>query len=87
VTAETIAVIDLTLKGNFKMVKTKQTKLAEALKAGKEFTSKQIASRFGLANPTAAVNNVRVRNGLRVNTVTRTNSKGKTSTVYTMKRA
>lgn len=74
-------------KGNFEMVKTKQMKLAEAFKAGKEYTSKQITARFGLANPTAAVNNVRVRNGLRVNTVTRTNSKGHTSTVYTMKRS
>ena len=69
------------------MVKSKQARLAEALKSGKEYTSKQITARFGLSNPTAAVNNVRVRNGIKVNTVTRTNKSGKTSTVYTMKRA
>ena len=68
------------------MVKSKQARLAEALKSGKEYTSKQISAQFKLANPTAAVNNVRVRNGIKVNTVTRTNSRGKISTVYTMKR-
>jgi hypothetical protein len=69
------------------MVKSKQSRCVEQLKAGKEFTSKQLSSRFGVANPTAFINNIRTRNGVRVNTVVRENSKGKISTIYTMKRA
>jgi len=68
------------------MVKSKQARLAEAFKSGKELTSKQISAQYKLANPTAAVNNIRVRNGIPVNTVIRTTKSGRVSTVYTMKR-
>jgi hypothetical protein len=53
---------------------SKEVKLANALKAGKVFTSNQIRTRFGLNNPYAAIANVRDRQGVNVNkTVTKVN--------------
>lgn len=38
---------------------TKQGRLLEALKSGEQLTAKQIKARFGIANPTATVSDLR----------------------------
>jgi len=38
---------------------TKQSRLLEALRSGEELTAKQINARFGIANPTATVSDLR----------------------------
>lgn len=72
------------LKGNSMNV-TKQTRLLEALQNGQELTSKQIASRFGIANPTATVSDLRY-NGWAVYANKRTNSRGETYTKFRLGR-
>ena len=69
------------LKEN-KMNATKQTALLEALKNGEELTAKQITSRFGIANPTATVSDLRIRGGFAVYANKRTNKRGETFTKY-----
>jgi hypothetical protein len=69
-----------TLKGN-KMTVTKQERLLEALKAGEQLTAKQITSRFGIANPTATVSDIRDQ-GYAIYANKRTNSLGDTYTKY-----
>lgn len=65
-----------------KMNVTKQTALLEALKKGEELTAKQITSRFGIANPTATVSDLRIRGGFAVYANKRTNKRGETFTKY-----
>ena len=65
-----------------KMNVTKQTALLEALKNGEELTAKQITSRFGIANPTATVSDLRIRGGFAVYANKRTNKRGETFTKY-----
>ena len=65
-----------------KMNATKQTALLEALKKGEELTAKQITSRFGIANPTATVSDLRIRGGFAVYANKRTNKRGETFTKY-----
>ena len=60
---------------------TKQSRLLEALQNGEQLTSKQIASRFGIANPTATVSDLRY-NGWAVYANKRTNKLGGTYTKY-----
>lgn len=55
---------------------TKQDRLIEALKNGEELTVKQIAARFGIANPTATVSDLRLRSGYAIYANQRKNSKG-----------
>lgn len=69
------------LKEN-KMNVTKQTALLEALKNGEELTAKQITARFGIANPTATVSDLRIRGGFAVYANKRTNKRGETFTKY-----
>jgi len=38
---------------------TKKARLLEALKSGEQMTAKQISARFGIANPTATVSDLR----------------------------
>jgi DNA-binding IclR family transcriptional regulator len=40
------------------MTITKQARLLEAFKNGEQLTAKQIATRFGIANPTATVSDL-----------------------------
>jgi predicted ArsR family transcriptional regulator len=61
---------------------TKQTALLEALKNGEELTAKQITARFGIANPTATVSDLRIRGGFAVYANKRTNKRGETFTKY-----
>jgi hypothetical protein len=67
-----------------KMNVTKQTALLEALKNGEELTAKQITARFGIANPTATVSDLRIRGGFAVYANSRTASNGVTVTEYEM---
>jgi predicted ArsR family transcriptional regulator len=65
-----------------KMNATKQTALLKALQNGEQLTAKQITSRFGIANPTATVSDLRIRGGFAVYANKRTNKRGETFTKY-----
>jgi predicted ArsR family transcriptional regulator len=60
---------------------TKQSRLLEALQNGEELTAKQIAARFGIANPTATISDLRYA-GFSVYANKRTNKLGGTYTKY-----
>jgi predicted ArsR family transcriptional regulator len=64
------------------MTETKTQRLVEALKSGEELTAKQIAARFGIANPTATVSDLRLRHGYAVYANRKTDTKGRVSTKY-----
>jgi predicted ArsR family transcriptional regulator len=61
---------------------TRTSRLIEALQNGEELTARQIAARFGIANPTATVSDLRLRNGFAVYANRRTDSRGRTTTKY-----
>jgi predicted ArsR family transcriptional regulator len=63
------------------MTNTKQARLLEAFQNGEQLTARQITSRFGIANPTATVSDLRFA-GFAVYANRRTNSKGQTYTKY-----
>lgn len=63
------------------MTVTKQQALLEALRNGEQLTAKQITSRFGIANPTATVSDLRFA-GFAVYANKRTNKRGETFTKY-----
>jgi Helix-turn-helix domain len=65
-----------------KMTLTKQDRLIEAFEKGQELTAKQMTQRFGIANPTATVSDLRLRNGLAIYANKRTNKLGGTYTKY-----
>jgi len=60
---------------------TKQGRLLEALRTGEQLTAAQIKSRFGIANPTATVSDLRFL-GFAVYANPSTDSKGRTTTKY-----
>ena len=60
---------------------TKKARLLEALRNGEELTAKQIAARFGIANPTATVSDLRFE-GFAVYANPRKNSEGTVVTRY-----
>jgi hypothetical protein len=60
---------------------TKQSRLTEALLNGEELTSAQIESRFGIANPTATISDIRF-SGVPVYANKRKNSRGELKTFY-----
>ena len=64
------------------MTETKTQRLIEALQNGEELTSKQISARFGIANPTATVSDLRLRHGYAVYANQRTDTKGRVTTKY-----
>lgn len=64
---------------------TKQERLLEALKNGESLTAKQISARFGIANPTATVSDLRY-SGHAVYSKLTTDTKGRTNTKYTLGR-
>ena len=68
------------------MTETKIQRLAEALKNGERLTAKQIGARFGLANPTATVSDLRLRRGFAVYANQRTDTKGRVTTKYRLGR-
>lgn len=65
---------------------TKQSRLTEALLNGEQLTAKQIASRFGIANPTATISDIRF-SGIPVYANQRKNSKGEVVTRYRVGKA
>ena len=64
------------------MTLTKQARLIQAFEQGAELTAKQITQRFGFANPTATVSDLRLRGGLAIYANKRTNKLGGTFTKY-----
>lgn len=60
---------------------TKKARLLEALKKGEQLTAKQIAARFGIANPTATVSDLRF-DGFAVYANQKKNSEGTVVTRY-----
>tara|TARA_R110000868_G_scaffold28283_4_gene106364 strand:- start:4250 stop:4504 length:255 start_codon:yes stop_codon:yes gene_type:complete len=63
------------------MKTTKQNRLLEALQKGEQLTAKQISVRFGIANPTATISDIRF-SGFPVYANKRTNKLGQTFTKY-----
>jgi predicted ArsR family transcriptional regulator len=68
-----------------KMTLTKQARVLEALQSGEQLTAKQIAARFGVANPTATISNIRFA-GYAVYANEHTDTKGRVSTKYRLGR-
>lgn len=60
---------------------TKQGRLLEALRNGEQLTANQIRARFGIANPTATVSDLRF-SGFAVYANRRTDTKGRVTTKY-----
>lgn len=60
---------------------TKQTRLLEAFQNGEQLTAAQIKQRFGIANPTATVSDLRYA-GFAIYANKRTNTRGETFTKY-----
>lgn len=65
---------------------TKSERLVEALKTGEKLTAKQIASRFGIANPTATVSDLRLRGGHAVYANEHKDTKGRMTVKYELGR-
>lgn len=64
------------------MMTTKSERLIKAFESGAELTAKQITQRFGFANPTATISDLRLRSGLAIYANKRTNKLGGTYTKY-----
>jgi len=60
---------------------SKQERLLEAFQKGEQFTAAQIKTRFGIANPTATVSDLRY-SGFAVYANKHTDTKGRVSTKY-----
>ena len=56
---------------------TKSNRLVQALTKGEQLTAAQIKARFGIANPTATVSDLRIRGGFAIYA-----NEGKTGTKY-----
>jgi predicted ArsR family transcriptional regulator len=67
------------------MTVTKQNRLLEALQNGEQLTAKQIAARFGIANPTATISDLRF-SGFAVYANKHVDTKGRVSTKYRLGR-
>lgn len=63
------------------MTFSKQERLLEALKKGEELTSAQIKARFGIANPTATVSDLRY-SGFAIYANQHKDTKGRVATKY-----
>lgn len=70
------------IKRKIEMTLTKTDRLVEALQNGEELTAKQITARFGIANPTATVSDLRLRSGFAVYANPHKDSKGRVTTKY-----
>jgi predicted HTH transcriptional regulator len=55
-----------TLKEKQMTTKSKSERLVEALSKGEQLTAAQIKARFGIANPTATISDLRLRGGFAV---------------------
>lgn len=63
------------------MLKSKQERLLEAFQKGEQMTVAQMKQRFGIANPTATVSDLRYE-GFAIYANKHTDSKGRTTTKY-----
>lgn len=63
------------------MTNSKQERLLEAFQKGEELTAAQIKARFGIANPTATVSDLRY-SGFTIYANQHKDTKGRTSTKY-----
>jgi predicted ArsR family transcriptional regulator len=63
------------------MTETKQSRVLAALQNGERLTAKQIQSRFGVANPTATISDLRF-SGFAIYANRHVDSKGRVSTKY-----
>jgi hypothetical protein len=61
---------------------SKQFKLFQALTAGEQLTEAQIAARFGLKNPRAAVSNLRLEHGVAIYANEKFDTKGRRTVKY-----
>ena len=61
---------------------TKSERLLEAFKNGEKLTAAQIKARFGIANPTAAVSDLRLRGGFAIYANQHKDTKGRVTTKY-----
>ena len=61
---------------------TKSERLVEALTKGEKLTAAQIKARFGIANPTATVSDLRLNGGFAIYANQHTDTKGRVSTKY-----
>jgi predicted ArsR family transcriptional regulator len=72
--------VNETFKG--KNMMTKSERLVEALKSGDQLTAAQIKARFGIANPTATVSDLRLRGGFAVYANEHKDTKGRVTVKY-----
>lgn len=68
-----------------KMTLTKQARVLEALQSGEQLTAKQIKARFGVANPTATISDIRY-SGFAVYANQHKDTKGRVTTKYRLGR-
>jgi predicted ArsR family transcriptional regulator len=68
-----------------KFIMTKQERVLEALQRGEQLTAKQIAARFGVANPTATISDIRYQ-GFAIYANRSTDTKGRVTTKYRLGR-
>jgi hypothetical protein len=61
---------------------SKSFRLFQALTAGEQLTEAQIAARFGLKNPTAAISSLRMNHGVAVYANERFDTKGRRTVKY-----
>jgi predicted ArsR family transcriptional regulator len=64
---------------------TKQSRVLEALQSGEQLTAKQIKARFGVANPTATISDIRFA-GFAVYANQHKDTKGRVTTKYRLGR-
>jgi hypothetical protein len=65
---------------------SKSFKLFQALNSGEQLTESQISARFGLKNPRATVSSLRMNHGVAVYADNHTDTKGRTTTKYSIGR-
>lgn len=65
---------------------TKTERLLEVLQQGDMLTAKQITQRFGIANPTAAVSNLRLNGGFAIYANKHVDNRGRQTTKYRLGR-
>ena len=71
-----------TLKEKQMTTISKSERLVQALKKGEQLTAAQIKARFGIANPTATVSDLRLRGGFAVYANEHSDTKGRVSVKY-----
>ena len=74
--------VNETLKEKQMTTISKSERLVQALKKGEQLTAAQIKARFGIANPTATVSDLRLRGGFAVYANEHSDTKGRVSVKY-----